>query len=73
MLSYNYYAQCAVQPSLEAFFDGINSNPVKLGVVGCGCSVASEPVAAIVHQWNIPQVRVHGMYDYYYTTRVNAQ
>ena len=31
--------------------------PTKLAVIGCGCSVATEPVAEISHQWNISQVR----------------
>ena len=48
--------QCDGPTSLESFFDGINSEPVKIGVIGCGCSVATEPVAAIVHHWNIPLV-----------------
>ena len=31
-------------------------SPTKLAIVGCGCSVATEPVAEISHQWNISQV-----------------
>ena len=42
--------------SLDEFFKGIQSGPVKLAVVGCGCSVATEPVAEISHQWNISHV-----------------
>ena len=48
--------QCNRGRSLDAFFDGIQSDPVKLAVVGCGCSPATEPVAEISHQWNISQV-----------------
>ena len=48
--------QCHRGRSLDAFFDGIQSDPVKLAVVGCGCSIATEPVAEISHQWNISQV-----------------
>ena len=48
--------QCHRGQSLNAFFDGIQSGPVKLAVVGCGCSIATEPVAEISHQWNISQV-----------------
>ena len=49
---------CAVHRgrSLDTFFEGIQSDPVKLAVVGCGCSVATEPVAEISHRWNISQV-----------------
>ena len=32
---------------------------MKLAVVGCGCSIATEPVAEISHQWNISQVVEH--------------
>ena len=41
---------------MDAFFDEIAFDPVKLFIVGCGCSVASEPVAEISHRWNISQV-----------------
>ena len=42
--------------SLDTFFNGVLSDPVKLAVAGCGCSVATEPVAEISYQWNISQV-----------------
>ena len=48
--------QCLRSESLDQFFNGIQSQPVKLAVVGCGCSVATEPVAEISHRWNISQV-----------------
>lgn len=53
-----YYSliQCLRSESLDQFFNGIQSQPVKLAVVGCGCSVATEPVAEISHRWNISQV-----------------
>ena len=50
------YTQCHHVRSLDEFFKGIQSGPVKLAVVGCGCSVATEPVAEISHQWNISHV-----------------
>ena len=49
------------------FFQGILSDPVKLAVVGCGCSVATTPVAEISYQWNITQV---GIANNNYTTRL---
>ena len=52
----NNIMQCLRGQSLNAFFEGIQSNPVKLAVVGCGCSTATEPVAEISHHWNISQV-----------------
>ena len=51
--------QCNRGRSLDAFFDGIQSEPVKLAVVGCGCSPATEPVAEISYRWNISQVLKH--------------
>ncbi len=48
--------QCLRSESLDQFFNGIQSRPVKLALVGCGCSVATEPVAEISHRWNISQV-----------------
>eukprot|EP00731_Ephydatia_muelleri_P020698 Em0013g425a len=49
-------SQCQNDIALDAFFQGIQSDPVKLAVIGCGCSVATEPVAAISHHWNISQI-----------------
>ncbi|KAL5471262.1 hypothetical protein EMCRGX_G029358 [Ephydatia muelleri] len=50
-------SQCQYDKSLDAFFQGImQSALVKLAVIGCGCSVATEPVAAISHNWNISQL-----------------
>ena len=50
--------QCHRGRSLDTFFEGILSDPPKkLAVIGCGCSVATEPVAEISHQWNISHVR----------------
>ena len=51
-------SQCHRGKSLDTFFEGIRSDPIKLAVVGCGCSVATEPVAEISHTWNISQVYV---------------
>jgi hypothetical protein len=48
--------QCHRGVSLDTFFNGVLSEPVKLAVAGCGCSVATEPVAEISYQWNISQV-----------------
>ena len=52
-----YYFQCREIAALDEFFDGIQTDPVEIAVVGCGCSVATEPVAEISHRWSIPHVR----------------
>eukprot|EP00731_Ephydatia_muelleri_P038651 Em0846g1a len=49
-------SQCQYVKSLDAFFQEIQSPPVKLAIIGCGCSVATEPVAAISHHWNISHI-----------------
>ena len=43
--------------ALNAFFDQIISGPVKIGVIGSGCSPATEPTAEISHYYNITHVR----------------
>ena len=50
--------QCSRSTSLDVFFQEIQSQQVKVAVLGCGCSVATEPVAEISHQWNISQVGI---------------
>ena len=51
--------QCSRTNSLDLFFATVaEAHPSVLGLVGCGCSVASEPVAEIIHHWNISQVSV---------------
>ena len=52
--------------SIDTFFDGVLSEPVKIAVVGCGCSVASQPIAEILDQWNISQVLIHDYSNIYF-------
>jgi gamma-aminobutyric acid type B receptor len=50
--------QCNRTRSLDLFFATVpQATPPVLGLLGCGCSVASEPVAEIIHHWNISQVQ----------------
>ncbi len=51
--------QCQHIRSLDDFFLDIQMDPVEIAVVGCGCTVATEPVAEISHRWNIPQVYMY--------------
>ena len=49
--------QCFRTRSLDVFFASVaQATPSVLGLLGCGCSVASESVAEVVHHWNISQV-----------------
>ena len=51
------FLQCARNVSLEEFFADIRSQPpARLFVIGCGCSIATEPVAEISHFWEVVMV-----------------
>ena len=49
--------QCSRTDALDVFFQDTQLTAIpKIAVVGCGCSVATIPVAEISHYWNITQV-----------------
>ena len=61
----NMYLQCDRTVSLNGFLDNVlekcNSTQggqdlTLLGVIGCGCTEATLPIAEIIHRWNIPLV-----------------
>ena len=64
LLMYTPYTQCNRTTSIEALFKQVSrgpndsDTPVKLAVLGAGCSVATEPTAEISHFFNLPQVSV---------------
>ncbi|XP_064390853.1 gamma-aminobutyric acid type B receptor subunit 2-like [Halichondria panicea] len=48
---------CDRTVSLNEYFDAISPpHPTVLGLLGCGCSVASTPVAEIIHHNSISQI-----------------
>ena len=52
--------QCDRTASIDQFFQSVpSSDPPVLALLGSGCSVATEPVAEIIHHWNISQVPVY--------------
>ncbi len=52
------FFQCDRTESLRQYFGTVFSpNPTVLGLLGCGCSVASTPVAEIVQYNSISQVK----------------
>ena len=58
--------QCDHIKSLDAFFSSVvytSDSYNIIALLGCGCGVATEPVAEISHRWNITQVRA-GNYMY---------
>ena len=55
-----FQLQCTRTDSLDVFFKDTQLSSVpKIAVIGCGCSIATEPVAEISHQWNITQVATY--------------
>ena len=51
--------QCDETLSLSLFFAAVaEASPPVLGVLGGGCSVASEAMARIMHHWNVSQVNI---------------
>eukprot|EP00731_Ephydatia_muelleri_P010455 Em0005g1041a len=52
-------SECDRIKSLDAFFSSVvyaTSRYNVIALLGCGCGVATEPVAEISHRWNITQV-----------------
>ena len=57
--------QCDQVSALEAFHRQVFEPPTKIGIIGSGCSVSTEPTASISHYYNLVQVRIY-MYMYTY-------
>jgi gamma-aminobutyric acid type B receptor len=49
-------SQCNHNVALDALFKQIISDIPKVGIIGSGCSVATEPTAEISHYYNITQL-----------------
>ena len=50
------FLQCNSTLALGAFLSNVSVGSDKIAVIGCGCSVATEAVAAISSFWNITHV-----------------
>ena len=50
--------KCNRSVALESLFKEISNDPIKLGLIGSGCSLATEPTAEITQFFNIPQVYI---------------
>ena len=53
---FNTSLQCNHSVALRSYFHQLNNPPTKVGWVGSGCSVATEPTAELTHYYNITQV-----------------
>ena len=47
--------------ALDAFYNQIISAPVKIALIGSGCSIATEPTAENSHYYNITHVRKYNV------------
>ena len=60
IMSYTHvgFVQCKRSVALDALFNQLLSkdNISKAAVIGCGCSVATEPTAEVSHYYNITHV-----------------
>ena len=51
--------QCNKYDAQRTFLEQIISGQNKVALIGCGCSLATEPVAEISRFWNITHVSVY--------------
>ena len=49
--------QCNKIDALDTFHRQVFEEPTKIGIIGSGCSVSTEPTASISHYYNLVQVR----------------
>ena len=58
--SFCHCLQCDRTIALDALFKQLLSedNISKLAVVGCGCSVATEPTAEVSHYYNVTHISI---------------
>ena len=51
--------QCDSATSVREFLTQVRlPSPILIGVIGCGCSVATEPVADMVSVYELPLVSI---------------
>ena len=48
--------KCSTEGALDAFFKGVFSRDSILAFLGSACPKAVEPIAELVHRWNISEV-----------------
>ena len=50
------YMQCNFIDAQRTFLEQITSGQTKIALIGCGCSLATEPVVVSSDFWNITHV-----------------
>ena len=59
--------QCDSATSVHEFLTQVRlPSPTLIGVIGCGCSVATEPVADMVSVYGLPLVSIAKSVDWQY-------
>ena len=57
LLAHAYMIQCERTTALQAVHTELLQPPTKIGIIGSGCSVATEPTAEVSRYYNLTQVR----------------
>lgn len=52
------FIQCNRTTAIDSFFREMIPSPIKVGWVGSGCAVATEPTAELTQFYNITQVLI---------------
>lgn len=53
------FLQCNRTTAINSFFLEMIPSPIKVGWVGSGCAVATEPTAELTQFYNITQVLIY--------------
>ena len=55
--SFLSFPQCSTEDALDSFFKGVFSQNSILAFLGSACPKAVQPIAELVHRWNISEVK----------------
>ena len=59
-LVFTFMIQCDRTTALQAVHTELLQPPTKIGIIGSGCSVATEPSAEVSRYYNLTQVSHSG-------------
>lgn len=57
-IQYTLSLQCNWIDSQRTFLEQFTSGVTKVALIGCGCSLATEPVAVSSNFWNVTHVSI---------------
>ena len=55
-MTYNFQCETHGTTALDALYTELLQPPTKVGIIGSGCSLATEPTAQVSHYYNITHV-----------------